>query len=83
MLVEPLDRVVEAIHAKLAEAITHETQALSARIEAGKMLPDLRKRIEAGEAGEVSWWEWYGKHFARSRRDAQRVMALAGAERGQ
>jgi hypothetical protein len=49
------------------------------RIVCGKELLALRARIEAGEAGEIDWWVWYGEHFARSRRDAEKVMALASA----
>ena len=68
-----IEDAVTAIHAKFAEAITHEKNANRARIEAGRMLIALRMRIENGEAGEVEWWDWYGKNFVRCRRDAERV----------
>jgi hypothetical protein len=51
------------------------------RIRAAARLNDLRKRIEDGEAGEgVNWWEWYESKFVRSRKDAEKVMALARSD---
>lgn len=52
---------------------------IASRIETGKTLLQIKARIEAGEQGQVRWWDWYGKQFARSRRDAERVMELASA----
>ena len=54
----------------------------SIRISAGKQLVELQARIEAGEAGKgVKWWGWYAANFKnRTRRDAQRVMALARSD---
>jgi hypothetical protein len=38
----------------------------------------MRERIEAGEAGKnVGWWDWYKDNIVRSRRDGEKVMALA------
>ncbi|MCX7310194.1 MAG: hypothetical protein NTV56_00335 [Alphaproteobacteria bacterium] len=37
----------------------------------------LRERIEAGEAGDARWWDWYKDNIARSRRDGERVMKIA------
>lgn len=76
-----LDESVRAIHGKFAEALTSEGKAYNARLAAGQMLLVLRKRIEDGEAGAgVEWWPWYESKFVRSRRDAERVMALARDE---
>jgi hypothetical protein len=49
----------------------------AARIECGMELLALRTRIEAGEAGQISWWAWYETKFTRSRQDAEKIMALA------
>ena len=54
-------------------------KAAGNRIAVGKTLLELKTRIEAGEVGQVRWWDWYGTRFARSRRDAERVMELASA----
>jgi hypothetical protein len=48
-----------------------------ARIEAGRVLLELRYQIEASG---LRWWEYYQDHFARSRRDAERLMQIASAE---
>ena len=66
---------------KLFEGVMNaHGKLVSARVACGKELLALRVRIEGGEAGKVEWWEWYGERFARSRRDAEKVMALAAAE---
>jgi hypothetical protein len=46
------------------------------------MLIALRSRIEAGEEGpDVDWWPWYKAKFPeRSRKDAEKCMAVAKAE---
>jgi hypothetical protein len=76
-----LEQAVQAIHEKFEVARRAERRAYATRIVVGQMLIALRKRIEAGEAGEgVNWWKWYQDNFARTRRDAERVMALARAD---
>ncbi len=77
-----LEDTVRAIHAKFAEALSHDKKACNARIMAGQMLLALRKRIEEDEeAGPgVEWWPWYATHFVRSRKDAEKVMRMASAE---
>lgn len=73
-----IDDLIRAIHAKFGAAIDSENKGHRCRVQAGQMLIALRKRIEAGEEGEdVQWWEWYESKFVRSRRDAEKVMALA------
>jgi hypothetical protein len=57
-----------------------ERRAERARMQAGRLLLELRARIEAGEAGAVTWWRWYCDHIAHSHRDAEKVMALARAQ---
>ena len=83
----PLEDAVNAIHDKFAEALAADNRMLlqlhrahHARHEAGRMLLQLRKRIEAGEAGETTWWHWYSANFTRSRRDAEKCMAMASSE---
>jgi hypothetical protein len=63
-----LDEAVKAIHVKFAEAIRAEHRAYHARVAAGQMLLDLRKRIEGGEAGDVGWWSWYASKAPASYR---------------
>jgi hypothetical protein len=51
-----------------------------ARIEAGQILLDLKRRVDAGELGEVKWWAWYDHQFTRSREDAEKWMRIAGSD---
>jgi len=73
-----INHLIDDIHKQFANAADTSRRADRARLNAGQMLVALQKRIEAGEAGEnVNWWKWYDKHFARSRRDARKVMKIA------
>lgn len=67
-------------HKQFTIAQESEGRAHSARIRAGQLLLEMRARVEAGEAGNVSWWEWYRDNSVRSRKDAEKVMALARAD---
>jgi hypothetical protein len=78
---DTLDEMVSEIHRQFDEAMRCEKKAYSARIYTGQLLLELRARIEAGEAGDnINWWEWHEAKFVRSRRDAEKVMALAKAD---
>jgi hypothetical protein len=70
------DAIIKAITTKLILAQFSEGEAESHRLDAGRMLLVLRKRIE-GDGGQ--WWKWYHDHFTRSRKDAEKVMRLASA----
>jgi hypothetical protein len=59
------------------------------RLKAGQKLLEMRHRVEAGEAGDVTWWEWFGQWsglngtvpcLLRSRKDCERLMRIAGAD---
>jgi len=75
-----LKELLDTFHAKLASAESHEGAANKDRIEAAKALLKLQHRIEAGEAGNVSWWDWFKQNSSRSRRDAERLLRIAKAE---
>jgi hypothetical protein len=78
---QTIDEAIREIHGKFAEALASDGKAFNARLAAGQMLIILRERVEAGEAGNgVEWWPWYESKFVRSRKDAEKVMALARAE---
>jgi len=74
-----LDEAVLRIHRKWERVVDAEHRTHTARIECGMDLVALRARIEAGEAGGISWWNWYALKFTRDRRDTERVMAIASA----
>ena len=78
---ETLKQVVARIEASFVKIKNYGDKVDQFRISAGKQLAELQARIEAGEAGKgVRWWAWYAENFKnRTRRDAQRVIALARA----
>jgi hypothetical protein len=75
-----LDEAVLRVHRKWERVVDTQQKAHSARVECGIELLALKSRIEAGEAGPISFWDWYQIKFTRDRRDAERVMAIASAE---
>ena len=54
-----------------------ERKVNGARIEAGRVLLELRGLIEGSG---LRWWDYYEERFARSRRDAEKLMSIASAE---
>jgi hypothetical protein len=70
-------RIVSAIDQKLTLAMLANNRASHHRLDAARMLLALRTRI-VNEGHD--WWTWHQEHFARSKRDAQRLLAIASAE---
>ena len=76
-----IEEMIHLVHEKFEIVVSTQGKYFSARIECGRLLNELRDRIEAGEVGELAtWWEWYDDHFTRNRSDAERLMAIAAAE---
>ena len=75
-----LGDLLQKAHKQMETVVTTHGKLVAARVACGQSLLELRRRIEAGEGGDVKWWDWYGEHFGRSRRDAERVMELAAAK---
>ena len=73
----PLGDVAHAINIALRLADEKENGATNHRLQAGRMLASLRKRVEVG--GQ-NWWTFAKSHFDRSRRDIEKVMRLANAD---
>src|SRR5262245_34938217 len=66
---------VAAINLAFGKAADHANKAVSCRVEAGRLLLDLRERVEAQGKG---WWPWFEEAgFVRDRKDAEKVIALA------
>jgi hypothetical protein len=72
-----IDQMITELHKNFATEREAGNRADRARIRCGQLLLALRERIEAGEAGDVGWWDWYKANIARSRRDGERVMKIA------
>jgi len=79
---KPIDLLVAEIRKLLKDESALRDRFNSKRLEAGRRLLALRARIEAGEAGAISWWAFFDKHLLplRSRSDAEKIMAVASAE---
>lgn len=76
-----IDEMIHLIHKKWEQGDGVMQKARSLRLETGRLLLELKQRIESGEVGELAtWWEWYGDHFARSRSDAEKLIAMASAD---
>lgn len=80
---KPLDALVIEIRGRVHDAGRAETTCAKHQLQAGLRLLELRSRIEGGEAGEVSWWDWYETQFTgyiKSRKYAERLMKWARAD---
>jgi hypothetical protein len=73
----PLDDVARAINIKMELAVEADNKAGSHRLDAGRMLVELRRRVE--EAGD-DWWKWQKGKFTRTRRDIEKLMKMASAD---
>lgn len=69
--------LVEAINLKLNLSIFADNEGHHHRLEAGRMLLELRARVEA-EGGD--WWKWRNGKFDRSRKDMEKLMRMASAD---
>jgi hypothetical protein len=50
------------------------------RVTAGKHLLEAQRRVQVGEAGEITWEQWLRKNIKRSPGDCRKCMALARGE---
>jgi hypothetical protein len=75
-----MKHLVLDIQKKFQRTIEVHQKFRAERIRLGQDLLEARARVEAGEEGNIGWWEWYQQKFTRSREDAEKVMAIARAE---
>ncbi len=65
----------------LAEKITrYATEAEEKTLEAAKLVGEARKRVEAGEAGDTSWYSWAPKNIKLSMSRLRELQGIAKAE---
>jgi len=80
---KPIERLVLEIRSHVHDAGRSQTTCAKHQLQAGWRLLELRKRVEAGEAGDVHWWDWYETQFTghiKSRKYAERLMKWAQAD---
>ena len=79
---KPIETLVIEIRGAMLDINDAKLKLHTMRLVAGQKLLELRARIEAGEAGDVTWWAFYEEHLAefRSRKDAEKLMRMAGAD---
>src|SRR5579859_75195 len=75
----PLDTVAFGINARFEKIERHEAEARDHRIAVGKDLIGARRRVDAGEAGDITWEAWCSSKIKRSLRDIRKVMRIAGS----
>src|SRR4051812_4066256 len=73
----PLADLVKAVHIKLNLAMFADNSAHHHRLDAGRMLVELRTRVEA-EGHD--WWKWQDGKFGRSRKGMEKLMRMARAD---
>jgi len=76
---DPLPTVADKINALFDKAAKADEKAESYRISAGLELAKARGRVDAGEAGEITWGAWCAEHVRRSEGDIRKVLAIANA----
>jgi hypothetical protein len=74
------DAAVTAIRRHMFEMTSHRASMNEHMLAAGAQLLALRARIEAGECGDVDWWEWFDANVRHSRKDAEKLMRIAQAD---
>jgi len=78
---QPLRVVGHEIASLWGKALFAGIKAQNMRVEVGAQLLVLRERVE--KEAKVDWWTWYkheGCFDGHTKRDAQKIMALAAAE---
>ncbi len=68
---------LEALAVKIAQSAT---EADDKTIEAAKLVGEARKRVEAGEAGEVKWYTWPRENIKLSTSRLRELQRIAAAE---
>jgi hypothetical protein len=80
---QPIQHLLVEIRGHIYDAKGLQTRANNHTLEASKKMLWLRKRIEDGEEGNVTWWEWFENQpedSICSRKYAEKLLKIAGAE---
>jgi hypothetical protein len=77
---QPIQSLVVEIRGHLCDAANAEVRFNKLRLQAGQKLLQLRKRVEAGEVGDVTWWGWFEGQGLGSRSNAEKLLRMAAAD---
>src|SRR5262245_29218658 len=78
-----LDQLVLQIREHSYQAGTQEGRLFRLRLKMGFELLEARRRVEAGEAGDISWWDWFAENdplAGHGRKDAEKLLRIASAQ---
>jgi hypothetical protein len=78
-----LEELVVQINGHIYDANHAYARGNKLRLKAALKLLELRRRVEAGEAGDVTWWAWFEAQthlLLRGRKDAEKLLKIAAAE---
>jgi hypothetical protein len=70
----------EPLETLLAKIVGQSIDSDEKVIETGKLLCELRRRVEAGEAGPVRWMGWAMKHVGLSRSRIYELLRIGAAK---
>jgi hypothetical protein len=79
--IDTLDDLAHEIVTRFDRADAAATKSHNHRVSAGELLVEVRGRVDAGEAGPITWTEWCAVNVPnRSMRDIRRCLALVKAD---
>ncbi len=70
----------ETLAALAVKIARYATEADEKTIEAAKLIREARKRVEAGEAGDITWYSWAPKNIKLSLSRLRELQRIAAAE---
>ncbi len=70
----------ETLETLTVKIVQYATEADDKTIEAAKLIREARKRVEAGEAGEVKWYTWARENIKLSTSRLRELQLIAAAE---
>lgn len=79
-MTNPLPIVAKEINVRLTKAERIISQANDHRLAAALLVAEARGRIEAGEAGNVTWSKWAAQNIDRSRSEVNKLLKIGQSD---
>lgn len=77
---DSLEELVRKFRWRVVAISRAEKRIQNQRVEAGKLLLEMRRRVEGGEVGKTTWWAWYEANAGYSRKTGEELMRWASSE---